>query len=71
MPVTPQTRGAQLAPNAKTQARADPTEPFATSACSHTQSRNQTSISRLKTKPSAGKALSTDLKRNSYSQEII
>uniref|UniRef100_M1E1A3 Uncharacterized protein n=1 Tax=Solanum tuberosum TaxID=4113 RepID=M1E1A3_SOLTU len=30
--VTPQTQGAQMAPNAKTQARADPTEPFATSA---------------------------------------
>uniref|UniRef100_M1D3G1 F-box domain containing protein n=1 Tax=Solanum tuberosum TaxID=4113 RepID=M1D3G1_SOLTU len=30
--VTPQTRGAQLAPNAKTQARADPVEPFAISA---------------------------------------
>ena len=30
--VTPQTQGAQLAPNAKTQTRADPAEPFATSA---------------------------------------
>uniref|UniRef100_M1DN81 Gag-pol polyprotein n=1 Tax=Solanum tuberosum TaxID=4113 RepID=M1DN81_SOLTU len=30
--VTPQTQGAQLAPNAKTQARPDPAEPFATSA---------------------------------------
>ncbi|KAH0639581.1 hypothetical protein KY285_036167 [Solanum tuberosum] len=30
--VTPQTQGVQLAPNAKTQARADPAEPFATSA---------------------------------------
>ncbi|KAH0688158.1 hypothetical protein KY284_018711 [Solanum tuberosum] len=30
--VTPQTRGTQLAPNAKTQARADPADPFATSA---------------------------------------
>ncbi|WMV19855.1 hypothetical protein MTR67_013240 [Solanum verrucosum] len=30
--VTPQTQGAQLTPKAKTQARADPAEPFATSA---------------------------------------
>ncbi|WMV50526.1 hypothetical protein MTR67_043911 [Solanum verrucosum] len=30
--VTPQTRGAQLAPNAKAQAQANPAEPFATSA---------------------------------------
>ncbi|WMV18764.1 hypothetical protein MTR67_012149 [Solanum verrucosum] len=28
--VTPQTQGAQLTPNAKTQARADPAKPFAT-----------------------------------------
>ncbi|WMV29513.1 hypothetical protein MTR67_022898 [Solanum verrucosum] len=53
---TPKTQGEQLDPNAKTRARADPAEPFATSAGSHTQSRKQISISRLKIKPSAGKA---------------
>ncbi|WMV33348.1 hypothetical protein MTR67_026733 [Solanum verrucosum] len=35
--VTPQIQGTQLAPNAKTQSRADPTEPFSTSTGSHTQ----------------------------------
>ena len=42
----PKTQGMQLAPNTKTQARVDPTIPLSTS----TQSRKQTSISRLKIK---------------------